>query len=319
MAPGLASVPPTVDFAALEMTLASLGLRDLRRIVGGWQSLAVYDARVDGQHVAVKVFDPELVDRGVLGVRLEALSLLAATTDLVCAPVPAGGHLVNEIAVEGAGSVYAVAYEFAEGDAPDIANPEHVARMGRALADLHSSMAALPPLDLPPLRAFPAPSDLAEVADRLGLPTAWLSRASSDGPRQLLHGDFSSKNVRVARRRWQVFDLDDCGYGPIELDLANSLYFVLFDALTGSDPETYRHFRHNFLGGYQDQAQVAPPDDVLDDLITRRVLALASWLADPATAPPGILTASAEWHTTLQGFVRRFLGTADGTMPAETP
>ena len=52
-----------MDIAELEEGLASLGLRDLGRIPGGWQNLAVYDARHDSGHVAVKVLDPELVDR----------------------------------------------------------------------------------------------------------------------------------------------------------------------------------------------------------------------------------------------------------------
>jgi hypothetical protein len=64
--------------------LASLGLRELRRIAGGWQSLAVYEARLDGQRVAVKALDSRLTDRGALRVRLEVLSRLATTSDIVC-------------------------------------------------------------------------------------------------------------------------------------------------------------------------------------------------------------------------------------------
>jgi Ser/Thr protein kinase RdoA (MazF antagonist) len=153
--------------------------------------------------------------------------------------------------------------------------------MGHTLAALHRAMAALPPYDLPDLAAFPG----VDVSGR---------------PRQLLHGDFSWKNVRG----WRVFDFDDCGYGPVELDLANSLYFVLFGALTREDPTQYERFRRAFLDGYGDR----PGDDVLDGLITRRVRTLRAWLDDPATAPPGVRNASAAWRATLAGFVERHLG-----------
>lgn len=308
-----------MDFAALEAGLSSVGLRNLRRIVGGWQSLAVYGARVDARHVAVKVLDPSLADRDALDVRLNALSRLGTASDMVCTPVPIGGRLVNEITADLADPVYAVAYQFAEGDAPDINQPEDAVQMGRVLAELHAAMAALPAYDLPALAAFPPPSELGRVANNLGVPTDWLSEATprrDDSPRQVLHGDFSSKNVRITGASWRIFDFDDCGYGPVELDLANSLYFVLFDAMTSQDQDRYRRFRDNFLGGYRDRSAVAPADAVLDTLITRRVLALASWLADPDTAPPGVRTASHEWHMTLGAFVQRYLGTlgyADGT------
>lgn len=262
--------------SALEDGLAALGFVDLGRIVGGWQSVAVYSGMVDGRRVAVKVLDARLTDRDALAVRLDMLSQLRATTDTVCAPVPVGGRLVNEIDA----AYVVVAYEFADGIAPDIGRPGDAAEMGRVLAELHASMAALPPYRLP---------------DHGG------------SPRQVLHGDFSSKNVRVDGAKWRVFDFDDCGYGPVELDVANSLYFVLFDAMTGGDHPGYRHFREGFLRGYRDRAGSLATDAVLDRLITRRVLALASWLADPDSAPTGIRTASAAWRTTLDGFVQRYL------------
>lgn len=299
-----------MNFGALVEGLSSLGLGELQRIVGGRQSLAVYRARVDGRLVAVKVCDSELVDRGMLDVRLEALSRLRRTDDVVCAPVPVDGRLVNGVRAAPTRLAYAVAYEFAEGDAPDIDLPGHAVQMGRVLADVHGAMAALGPVDLPALAAFPPLADLRRVTEDLGVPRERLA-ASPVGPRQLLHGDFSSKNVRIAGARWRVFDLDDCGYGPIELDLANSVYFVLFDALTGSGRDRYRSFRDNFLAGYRDRTGVVPSDTVLDSLITRRVLVLASWLADPDTAPPGVRTASDEWRSVLEGFVEDYVGTLE--------
>jgi Ser/Thr protein kinase RdoA (MazF antagonist) len=316
-----------VDFGALEQSLSALGLRRLRRIVDGWQSLAVYEAVGAGRPVAVKVVDPGLVDRAALEVRLAVLTRLAGTCEWVCGPVALAGHLVNDVEPDEvtAGAhgellpprhLIAVAYEFADGEPPDITQPEVAARMGRALADLHTAMAGLPAYALPELAAFPPLSRLEKVAGDLGMSTAWLPDALPDdeaGPHQLLHGDFSSKNMRLAGASWRIFDFDDCGYGPVELDLANSVYFVLFDATLRQDLDRYRRFRTSFLGGYHERSGRAPSATRMDALLTRRVLTLASWLADPDTAPSGIRTASAEWMATLRDFVQRYLGTLETT------
>lgn len=289
----------------MEHGLGSLGFEGLRKIEGGWQSLGVYDAAVGARRVAVKVLDRHLVDRRALGVRLDVVASLAQASDLVCAPVAVDGRLVNEVTAG-----YVVAYEFAEGDGPDIDEPADAARMGWVLAELHALMAELPPYDLPGLTAFPPLSALGKVADDLGVPLARLAGPTSgDGgrPHQLLHGDFSSKNVLVVGAHWRVFDFDDCGYGSVELDLANSLYFVVFGALTGPDPDQAQRFRDRFLGGYRDRSGVEPDDAMLDRLIMRRVLALAVWLEDPTTAPPGVRGASDEWRGTLRTFVRTYL------------
>jgi Ser/Thr protein kinase RdoA (MazF antagonist) len=410
-----------VDFGALEKSLSALGLRHLRRIVDGWQSLAVYEAIVDGRPVAVKVVDPVLVDRAALEVRLTALTRLAAADGRVCGPVPLRGRLVNEIDQEigtdnghrpgsgamsgnglgdgpgdglgdalsdglddrdadgepghdlghdpglglglgepgydvgqgengnglrraggahvqraaegdpvGAGgrAVFApvdgerrrrlvtVAYDFAEGEAPENDRPEVASRMGRSLAELHRAMAALPTYPLPGLAAFPPLERIEKVAEDLGVPVHWLADALPEhqaGPPQLLHGDFSSKNMRVTGAGWRIFDFDDCGYGPVELDLANSVYFVLFDATLRHDLDRYHRFRASFVEGYHAATGWAPTDGRIDALLTRRVLTLASWLADPTTAPSGIRTASAEWLATLHDFVRRYLGTYEAS------
>ncbi len=297
-----------MDVVALEQALSSLGLRDARRIVGGRQSLAVYAAQVDGRHVVVKLLESAVVDRDDLAVRVEVLSRLGAISDMVCTPVPIDGHLISQIAADGVDAVHAVAYQFADGVAPDVDQPDDAWQMGRVLAELHAAMAELRPCGLPGLAAFPPPTELETVAADLGVPTAWL-RDEGSRPQQLLHGDFSSTNLRVANATWRIFDFDDCGYGPVELELANSLYFVLFDAMTGRRRDHYRRFRERLLGGYQDGAGTAPPGAALDALITRRILALAAWLADAATAPPGIRNASDHWHKTLGTFVQHYVAT----------
>jgi len=343
-----------VDFDALEKSLSALGLRHPRRIVDGWQSLAVYEAVVDGRPVAVKVVDPRLVDRAALEVRVAALTRLAADGEWVCGPVPVAGRLVNDLPMatavtngaswtgeaysanaangtngtrganganstvdSGAGRpLVAVAYDFAAGEAPDINRPDVATGMGRALADLHGVMARLPAYVLPGLAAFPPLSKLEKVAADLRVPIFWLSEALPDheaGPCQLLHGDFSSKNIRLSGHGWRVFDFDDCGYGSVELDLANSVYFVLFDATLRQDLDRYHRFRDRFVDGYRERAGSAPTDVRMDALLTRRVLTLASWLADPARAPSGIRTASAEWLATLRHFIRRYLGALEAS------
>ena len=255
------------------------------------------------------MLDPDLVDRGRLLTRLDALVRLGETDRDVCAPVPVRGRLVNDIASGDGRRLWAVAYDFAAGIAPDIDSTDDARRMGRALARLHASMAALPRYDLPPLTAFPPTSDLDAVARDLGLPAAPDPPAPDDGPSQLLHGDFSSKNVRVDGSTWRIFDFDDCGYGPVRHDLAHSLYFVLFGAMTTAEPGTYPRFRDGFLDGYRQQAGTTPAEEVLDALITCRVLTLASWLAHPDTSPPGIRNASPEWRDGLAAFVRRYVTT----------
>src|SRR5688500_5160330 len=122
---------------SLDDELSSLGLRELRRIVGGWQSLAVYAARGDDRRVAVKVLDPELVDRGRLTTRLDVLVRLGAMDSSACAPVPLRGRLVNDISSPDGRPLYAVAYAFAAGIAPDVGSTDDAREMGRVLARLH--------------------------------------------------------------------------------------------------------------------------------------------------------------------------------------
>jgi len=307
--------------------LLALGLREVRQIVGGHQSLGVYAARLDeqpedrsdvaagGRRVVVKLVDARHVDLDVLTTRARMLSQLGANDGAVCRPVALSGRLVNEVRLAGgagtAGAAYAVAYELAEGDPPSVTDPGHAALLGRALADLHASLRPLPRFDLPPLAAFPPRPALAGVAAELGAPLDRLPHPAGPdgdlGTTQLLHGDFSRKNVRIdgpdLSRPVRIFDFDDCGYGPVELDIALALYMVLFGTVTGSTPATYTTFRAGFLGGYRARAAVDISDATIDGLITYRVLALASWLRHPGTAPAGVRTASPEWRGTLGRFV----------------
>jgi Ser/Thr protein kinase RdoA (MazF antagonist) len=313
--PGAGAGPVTaraLDFGALEAGLEALGLARLERIFEGWQSLAVYAADLGDRRVAVKLLDPAVTERDQLLARIDLVARLASAHDLVCAPVPVAGRLLNLLAPgDGADHepVYAVVHAFAEGRAPDLAKPAEAAGMGRTLAELHAAMAQLPHYDLPELAAFPPSALLAGVARDLGVPSLLVPRATPDeSPRQILHGDFSWKNLRMSPGGWRIFDFDDCGYGAVDSELANSLYYVLFGAMTGMGRDCYPEFRHAFLAGYRDLApEAVPDDDRLDALINRRVLTLALWLADPRTRPIGVRSASDQWRSLLADFVRRYL------------
>jgi Ser/Thr protein kinase RdoA (MazF antagonist) len=271
---------------------ARLGLRDLQRLGGGHQS-SVYLADSNGEPVVLKLVEALGVDRETLRARLRMLSILSRRTDAVCAPVPIRDDIVHELERDDGGRCYAVCYQFAVGEQPDVTTAGDAALMGRELENLHRHLAALPPFHLPVIAGFRRHSD--------GAP------GGGYGPQQLLHGDFNSANIRVAAGRSRIFDFDDCGYGPIEFDLAQALYFVLFDAVTRQEPTRYEVFRTNFLAGYGERIGIAQSDTVLNFLIAQRVRTLGSWLADLSQAPPGIRNSSAEWLATLRGFVDGYL------------
>lgn len=160
--------------------------------------------------------------------------------------------------------------------------------MGAALSDLHVSMSNL--------RAFPLPVVSALRAVKP-------DDALAAGAHQLLHGDFNVSNLRQEDDVVRIFDLDDCGYGPPEFDVANALYMVHFDAVTSGAEETYQTFRGSFVDGYVGASGRPLTDETLDRFIDLRVRALGSWLDDLSNAPIGIRTASPAWLATLRSFV----------------
>jgi len=122
------------------------------------------------------------------------------------------------------------------------------------------------------------------------------------GPIQLLHGDYSLANVFLDGDRTRVIDFDDCGYGPVEFELGNTLYMVLFDATMNNDPRSYERFRRWFCDSYTAEAATVLSDADLDRSIELRRSALRHWLEYPANAPIGIRSASPEWRRQLQTF-----------------
>ena len=271
---------------------AKLGLSDLHELDGGHQS-SVYQANSNGEPVVLKLVEALGVDRDALQTRLTMLSALSRRTEAVCAPVAIHDDVVHVLERDNGARCYAVCYQFAVGEQPDVTHPGDAAMMGRELADLHRHLAALRPFDLPVITGFRRQAD--------GTPIRGC------GPQQLLHGDFSSANIRVTAGRSRIFDFDDSGYGPIEFDLAQALYVVLFDAVTQKEPSQYEFFKANFLAGYGERGGTEQSDTALNSLITQRVLALGSWLADLSQAPPGVRNSSADWLKTLRGFVHDYV------------
>jgi Ser/Thr protein kinase RdoA (MazF antagonist) len=264
-----------------------VGATSTREILGGHQS-RVFEVARSGRRMVVKVHDASTVDKVTLNTRVETIAMLAVIDEQVCGPVPLEGRLVTTFE-GGDGRVGLVTcYEFAEGDAPDAASLVDATLMGNCLARLHRSMRRIGQQALP----------LVAALDTV--------RPDWDGHPQLLHGDFNAGNLRIADGVARIFDFDDCGYGPPTFDVANALYMVLFDELTGRRSSVYRSFAEAFLTGYCAVTRQPLDTDDVSRFIDLRVTALQSWLDEPDTAPIGIRSSPPSWHATLRSFVRDY-------------
>lgn len=241
----------------------------------------VFDALLEGRRTVVKLTESRLADFDVLTARMHAVETLATAHPAVVAPTRIDGALVRSI-----GDWFVTATPFIAGEAvdDDINGAE---RLGFALGELHLAMRCLEEVEIPSVAALRS-SAREEEAD-------W----------QLLHGDFSTKNVIATRHALRVFDFDDCGYGPTRYDVANSLYMVSFDAHITNRPERYDAFRPAFLAGYASSSNRVISDRAIDEMIARRIGALGRWLSDLSTAPIGIRTSSPAWRRVLATFVAR--------------
>lgn len=266
--------------------LTLLDARDATEVAEGHQARVLRVRRAGGDVIA-KLIDPTMTERAQLEVRVALVEALADLHPDVCRPLRVGERLVTGIELDGA-SALLVCVELADGRTLDAMDPADAHRMGVALRDLHVAMRMLPPGPLPTVHAFrTAPAAVTE-----GL-----------GPTQLLHGDFSTGNLRLTPDGVvRIFDFEDCGYGPPELDVANAIWMVLFDALVSGKRAAASAFRAAFLDGYGG----AIDDAGIDRLLDARVDALAGWLADLSTAPIGVRTSSDEWRDTLASVVTAY-------------
>ena len=262
-----------------------LAASSVEELTGGYQARVFQVIDRGGNRRIAKVLDASLVERVDVEMRVDVVAALADLDPRVCRPLPIGSFLVADVAIDEDHAGLITCYEYADGTAPDLADPTDVARMGQALAQLHISMKRLPPTLLPPVSA---------------LRTAACGARRSE---QLLHGDFNAGNLRVLNGAVRIFDFDDCGYGPPSFDVANALYMVLFDTYVDSRPEAYPPFKEAFIGGYCEAVGHELGDTDLNEFIDVRVAVLGHWLDDLSSAPIGIRNATPAWHALLRSFI----------------
>lgn len=261
---------------------SSAGLKRGPELHAGHQS-RVFRATLDGDPIVVKLTDSRLVDDSFFR-RIGLLTSLAGLSASVVAPVPIGSDLVNHL-----DEWLVVAYPYLVGETADLSVQREVTELASTLAELHHVLAQLATVELPAVAAL-------RIDDG---PTP----AKGFGPAQLLHGDFSSANALRVNGQVRVFDFDDCGYGPVEFEVGNTLYMVLFDAWVTTDLAKYDRFREWFVDSYRTESGRPVTDAALNTAIQIRVSALDRWLTNPESAPIGIRTSTPEWRSTLRTFV----------------
>ena len=259
-----------------------MGLTVVRALNGGHQSRVVLVQR-GAEQLVIKLTDARLVDLQEFETRIGLVRDLAAIDEHAVGPIEIGPSLINHL-----GGWLAVAYPHVPGPSPDSEDRAEVKGLARSLAALHHSLRRLTTTrPLPLVAALRAGGPLADALT---------------GPVQLLHGDYSPANVLLNGDHARVIDFDDCGYGPVEFELGNTLYMVLFDATLNNDPRSYGRFRQWFCDSYTAEAATGLSEVDLDRSIELRRRALRHWLDHPAEAPIGVRSASPEWRRQLRTF-----------------
>lgn len=263
---------------------ARIGGEAIEELHGGHQS-RVFRVRQGAGEVVVKLTDRRHVDTEHFARRVDLVDTLAHRNPDVVGPIPLSDDLVSLV-----GDWLAVAYPYVSGEAPDIGRHRNVEAMGHTLATLHRSLAELPDYRLPSVSALRV--DGAEGLDH-----------APEG-RQLLHGDYSSSNLRMQDGRLRIFDFDDCGYGPVEFEIGNTLYMVLFDATMTGRSDRYERFRQWFVPAYGEKSGRPIAEPAIGEAINRRLSALRHWLDNLGEAPIGIRNSPPEWRQKLRAFAR---------------
>lgn len=237
----------------------------------------------DGSQLAIKLIDVATVDQSLALARLQVRDQVARIDDRVVPIVALANAKVNKV-----DGFLTVASPYIHGRSPDITIRSDVERMGRALARLHQSLR----LVHQELGLVPA------------LAAAWPVEGLAEN-HQLLHGDFGPANQLIDNdgRVW-IIDFGDCGYGPVEFELGNTLFMALFatSASLNQPSDEYRTFRRWFLGAYQASAELAVSDHLIDIGLQARSDALRYWLNHLDEAPIGIRFATDEWRNHLCAF-----------------
>ena len=266
--------------------MARLGVALKEELHGGHQSRVYRVNEVNSpaaSDLVIKLIGVDPTRRDLAIARLRVRNEVAGIDDRVVPIVALAGRKLNRI-----GDALVAASPYIDGAPLDLTQRPDVERMARALARLHESL-RLVRVELPPLEAL-------RVGDQ---------RATLTENHQLLHGDFGGGNVLADHdgRLW-ILDFDDCGYGPVEFELGNSLFMALFDtsASLNQPSAEYEQFRRWFLGAYQSAAEHPISEEVVDVAVNVRGAALRYWLHHLDEAPPGIRDASPTWHQKLGAF-----------------
>lgn len=224
-----------------------------------------------------------MTDRAEALTRLQVRYAVSRHDDRVVPIVPLAGQAVNRVE-----HCFVIASPRIDGRFLDVTNRPDVERMGRAMARLHQSL-RLVHSELPPVHALRIGDMVEGLQDN----------------HQLLHGDFAPSNLLLDGdgRLW-IYDFDDCGYGPVEFEIGNTLFMALFDTSPSLNQpsDEYRQFRHWFLGAYKASAEHPVSDMLVDIGLQARSDALRYWLNHLDEAPVGIRTASDAWHRHLRAF-----------------
>lgn len=261
----------------------SLGFREPMELHGGKQS-RVFTVRAGDRRLVAKLTDARFADIELMRLRADVIATLSEASPTVVAPAAVRDGLVAPLH-----GWFVTATELVEGRVLDTAVPADAALMGTTLAGVHGVFRAAPPEALPRVDTLEAMG-----GHRLG-----------GLPEQLLHGDFNSTNMLVTDEGVRVFDLDGCGYGPIEFEVGDALYMVAFDSyVSHGSADLYTRFREAFLGGYEQSGADRPEESTINEMINLRVDALDRWVGDLDSAPVGIRTSTPEWLMVLATFVQ---------------
>ena len=264
-----------------ENAWASIGVVCGPEIHAGHQS-RIFHADVRGERCVVKLTDGRLVDESFHR-RVEVVASLAETNTSVVGPVPIGSDVATAL-----GDWLVVAYPAVVGRVPDVTRATGRRAMASTLAGLHDSLSQLGVGGLPPVATLRGPDS----------GTALWVQPTAAAPRRLLR----LEPLLAGDRIW-VFDFDDCGYGPVEFDIGNTLYMVLFDSWMSDDLPRFERFRGWFVDGYRSASGQAVTDATLEYAIRLRVDALGRWIEHPEESPIGIRTATPAWRDSLRAFV----------------
>lgn len=284
--------------------LSQLGMKDVKVISEGKQNY-VYSSLMRGKTTILKVTDARHRRLEALQIQSEMLKELSSYSSAVCAPIdilhrfPIVELKINDL------DFYVIAYPFAKGVTADINNPDHVDLMGTSLAILHNAMNELKLYAFDGIIEMSKSAAIAQVLFQLKGAETILANAIKhfeDCDMQLLHGDFNAGNLKVNGAQVRIFDFDNCVYGSTSYELAAALYMVLFGQVTQGELSVYHDFKKVFLEAYERTNPSAVDLHVINDLISYRVLLLASWLAQPDNAPLFIRQSSQQWLTTLKQF-----------------